>query len=190
MQDVTPLVTPRTSARLSWQGASEDQLQRRRAAEQFTADPQIENFLTLSEVQLRELLKCSNGNKMACSMRCLANFDAADMLWNMNWIRTKNRQRSSAEVFTLFQRVRAQQWRCVLISHGAGERSATPGRPKSYVAQWLIDHPDVIAYCSAQRMHGGSARSMCWSESLRRVKPLTASGLVRRVSFRTRLNAA
>jgi DNA-nicking Smr family endonuclease len=43
----------------------------------------------------------------------------------------------------------------VLISHGKGERSTTPGRLKSFVAQWLIDHPDVIAYCSAQRMHGG-----------------------------------
>ena len=58
-------------------------------------------------------------------------------------------------VFQLFQNARAKNWRCVLISHGKGQRSATPGRLKSYVARWLVDHPDVIAYSSAQRHHGG-----------------------------------
>ena len=162
------------------------QLQRRRAAEQFTADPQRENFLTLAEVPLRQPLEVlewkQDGVQHAVFSKLRRGGYALEYELDLHQKTVKEAQQ---EVFTLLQRVRAQQWRCVLISHGKGERSATPGRLKSYVAQWLIDHPDVIAYCSAQRMHGGSARSMCWSKSLRRVKPLTASGLVRRVSFRT-----
>ena len=49
----------------------------------------------------------------------------------------------------------ARDWRSVLVSPGKGEHSTTPGRLKSYVAYWLIEHPQVIAYCSAQRQHGG-----------------------------------
>ncbi|GIS20775.1 MAG: hypothetical protein CM15mP120_26910 [Pseudomonadota bacterium] len=91
---------------------------------------------------------------MAFNMRCLASFDVGLRLEYELDLHQKTVKEAQQEVFTLLQRVRPQQWRCVLISHGKGERSATPGRLKSYVAQWLIDHPDVIAYCSAQRMHG------------------------------------
>ncbi len=45
--------------------------------------------------------------------------------------------------------------RTVLVTHGRGERSATPGRIKSYVARWLEDLPEVLAFHSAQRQHGG-----------------------------------
>jgi len=44
----------------------------------------------------------------------------------------------------------------VLISHGRGERSPTPARIKSYVAQWLSQVPDLIAWHSAARHHGGT----------------------------------
>lgn len=49
----------------------------------------------------------------------------------------------------------ARGQRCLLISPGKGELSKTPGRLKSYVQAWLIAHPEVIAFCSAQRYHGG-----------------------------------
>ncbi len=45
--------------------------------------------------------------------------------------------------------------RTVLITHGRGDRSATPARIKSYVARWLEDLPEVLAFHSAQRQHGG-----------------------------------
>lgn len=50
-------------------------------------------------------------------------------------------------------------WRCVLIAHGRGERSATPARLKSYVAHWLVELPAVIAYHSALPRHGGTGAS-------------------------------
>ena len=44
----------------------------------------------------------------------------------------------------------------LLIAHGRGEQSATPARLKSYVAHWLGQLPQVIAYASADRRHGGT----------------------------------
>lgn len=45
--------------------------------------------------------------------------------------------------------------RSVVITHGRGERSETPGRLKSYVAHWLPTLSAVLAFHSAQRHHGG-----------------------------------
>ena len=156
MQGVTPLVTPRTDTRKSWQGASEEQLQRRRAAEAFGEDAAEHNFLTLSEVEARQPLEMlewkQDGVQHAVFSKLRRGGYALEYELDLHQRTVKEAQQM---VFQLFQQVRAKNWRCVLISHGKGERSATPGRLKSYVARWLIDHPDVIAYCSAQRNHGG-----------------------------------
>lgn len=47
-------------------------------------------------------------------------------------------------------------WRSVVIAHGRGEKSATPARIKSYVAHWVREVPDVIAFSSAPRHLGGT----------------------------------
>jgi len=46
---------------------------------------------------------------------------------------------------------------CVRIVHGRG-LSSPDGRPilKTRVAYWLQQHPDVLAFCSAQPLHGGT----------------------------------
>jgi DNA-nicking Smr family endonuclease len=54
------------------------------------------------------------------------------------------------------RRARRAGWRSVLISHGRGERSPTPARIKSYVTHWLEQIPEVIAFHSAERRHGGA----------------------------------
>lgn len=46
--------------------------------------------------------------------------------------------------------------RCVCITHGRGEKSATPARMKSYVAAWLEAHDLVNAFVSAPRHLGGT----------------------------------
>lgn len=156
MQDVTPLVNPRTDTRKSWQGASAEQLQRRRAAEAFAEDVSEQNFLTLSEVEARQPLEMlewkQDGVQHAVFSKLRRGGYALEYELDLHQKTVKEAQQA---VFKLFQQVRVKNWRCVLISHGKGERSATPGRLKSYVARWLIDHPEVIAYCSAQRNHGG-----------------------------------
>jgi DNA-nicking Smr family endonuclease len=59
-------------------------------------------------------------------------------------------------VMAFLAKAHVQGWRSVLITHGRGERSPTPARIKSYVAHWMIQWPDVIAFHSAERRHGGA----------------------------------
>jgi DNA-nicking Smr family endonuclease len=46
--------------------------------------------------------------------------------------------------------------RTVLITHGKGYHSVTPGRLKSYVVHWLEEWDLVLAYHSAKPWHGGA----------------------------------
>ena len=59
-------------------------------------------------------------------------------------------------VYDFLKLGRGKGWRTVLIAHGRGEKSPTPARIKSYVATWLRDSPDVIAYHSALPKRGGT----------------------------------
>lgn len=59
-------------------------------------------------------------------------------------------------LFGFLELARRKGWRTVLIQHGRGERSPTPARIKSFVAHWLTQVPDLIAYHSAARQHGGT----------------------------------
>ena len=132
MQDVTPLVNPRTDTRKSWQGASAEQLQRRRAAEAFAEDVSEQNFLTLSEVEARQPLEMlewkQDGVQHAVFSKLRRGGYALEYELDLHQKTVKEAQQA---VFKLFQQGRVKNWRCVLSSHGKGERSATPGRLKS-----------------------------------------------------------
>lgn len=58
-------------------------------------------------------------------------------------------------VFNFIAKMSAMDQRSGLMSPGKGELSETPGRLKSYVAHWLEEHPEVIAFCTAQQRQGG-----------------------------------
>ncbi|ODS22928.1 Smr domain-containing protein [Candidatus Endobugula sertula] len=45
---------------------------------------------------------------------------------------------------------------CALINHGKGEGRASPAVLKSYVAHWLPQIKEVLAFHSAQKHHGGT----------------------------------
>lgn len=45
--------------------------------------------------------------------------------------------------------------KCVIVVHGKGSTHKPP-RLKSMINHWLPQIPDVLAFCSAQRQHGGS----------------------------------
>lgn len=48
-------------------------------------------------------------------------------------------------------------FRTLIILHGKGERNIEqPAKLKSYVAKWLKEIPEVMAYHSAQKQHGGT----------------------------------
>lgn len=46
--------------------------------------------------------------------------------------------------------------RTVMITHGKGQHSPTPGRLKSYVMHWLQEFDLVLAYHTAKPPHGGT----------------------------------
>lgn len=60
------------------------------------------------------------------------------------------------EVYQLIADGMAYDMRCLLIVHGKGDRKAEEQATlKSYVAKWLKEIPDVMAYHSAIPQHGG-----------------------------------
>lgn len=60
------------------------------------------------------------------------------------------------EVYQLIAKGMQYDMRCLLIVHGKGDRgSGEQATLKSYVAKWLQEIPDVMAYHSAIQQHGG-----------------------------------
>ena len=59
------------------------------------------------------------------------------------------------EVFNFIQECQKRQIRTAVITHGKGDRSATPAKIKSFVNHWLRQLPQVLAFHSTQQRHGG-----------------------------------
>lgn len=59
-------------------------------------------------------------------------------------------------VYRFITQQRALGRRSLLIAHGRGEKSPTPARLKSYLARWLLQLPEVIAFHSALPRQGGT----------------------------------
>ncbi len=53
-----------------------------------------------------------------------------------------------------------QGFRCILIVHGKGERAKQKALIKSYVAHWLRQIPEVMAFHSAPEFKGGAGALM------------------------------
>lgn len=62
--------------------------------------------------------------------------------------------------------------RCVLITHGRGERSAVPARLKSFVLHWLIRLPLAIAFHSAPPQLGGVGATLVLVQKSHKAKAL------------------
>ena len=60
------------------------------------------------------------------------------------------------EVWNFLQQAYADQLRTVMIMHGKSERSPRGAVLKSFVAHWLKEVPEVLAYHSAQPTQGGA----------------------------------
>ncbi len=64
---------------------------------------------------------------------------------------------SAARLYTTLCRCHEKGVRAVLIQHGRGEHSQPfPALKKSYVNHWLSELEEVIAYHTAQPLHGGT----------------------------------
>jgi DNA-nicking Smr family endonuclease len=65
-------------------------------------------------------------------------------------------EQARSDLWEFLQDCMECQLRAVMVLHGKGDRSPRAGVLKSYVAHWLRDIPEVLAYHSAQPYHGGA----------------------------------
>lgn len=166
MQDVQPLSPSKGKGKGKSKGkqtfaapqrlSAEEAEARRRAAEEFQIEEDATNFLTLGDVKPRDPLEVlewrQDGIQLAVFEKLRkGGYDIARELD----LHQRTVKEARGDIYQLISKAHANNWRCVLISHGKGLRSPTPAKLKSYVAHWLTQHPLVLAYCSAQRNRGG-----------------------------------
>lgn len=77
------------------------------------------------------------------------------------------------KVFEFLELAARRGWRTLLIAHGRGEQSNTPARLKTYVNHWLREWPQVNAYHSAARHHGGTGAVYVLLKKTREAKEAT-----------------
>ncbi|MFW6093503.1 MAG: DNA endonuclease SmrA [Pseudomonadota bacterium] len=159
MSDVVPLEQKRAELEPERSALTPAQRQRREAAEgrrpgRAAEDP---NDLTLGEVpplHPRDVLAWKKDGVQREVYRKLRT-GRYELEGTLDLHRHTVKEAREA-VFHFFRLARRKGWRTVLISHGRGEQSPTPARIKSYVAFWLGQLPDVVAFHSAARYHGGT----------------------------------
>lgn len=157
MADVTPIVSKRSLGKTVRRGPTVGQLQRQEAAVASGRQEADPNYLTLGEVRRvhpHDILGWKLDGVQAAVFKKL-RMGRYPIESTLDLHRKTVREARDA-VYRFLNQALAKSWRCVLISHGRGEKSETPARIKSYVAHWLQEAPSVIAYHSAQRQHGGA----------------------------------
>jgi DNA-nicking Smr family endonuclease len=159
MSDVVPIAQKRVALEPEAPTPTPAQQIRRDAAEGRRPAPDAEdrNYLTLGEVALvhpRDTLSWKkDGVQHEVFRKLRGGRYPIDARLDLHRHTVREARQALFEFLIL---ARQRGWRTVLISHGRGERSATPARVKSYVAHWLSQIPEVIAYHSAARHHGGT----------------------------------
>ena len=156
MKDVEPLSKGKQTLKPPKPKTADEQQVLRKAAEEFQSEEDEANFLTLGEVKPRDPLEVlewrQDGIQLAVFNKLRkGGYEIARELD----LHQRSVKEARGDIYQLITKAHENNWRCVLISHGKGLRSATPARLKSYVAHWLMQHPLVLAYCSAQRNRGG-----------------------------------
>jgi len=65
-------------------------------------------------------------------------------------------KQAQKQVLNFIEYSRKKNYRCVIITHGKGVHSKTPGKIKSHVNHWLQQIPEVLAFHSTLTKDGGS----------------------------------
>ncbi len=156
MEDVAPIAKGRQQNLDVPRKSTGTYQHRRDAALGLENDKAEENFLTLAEVPMVQPLEYLEWKKDGVQR---AVFDklrrGGYAIEDRLDLHRKTVKQARDLVYLFVKRALARGQRCLLLSPGKGAFSDTPARLKSYVAAWLRAHPEIIAYCSAQRQHGG-----------------------------------
>jgi len=157
MADVAPLAQKKVVHARPRPVATPAQIERREAA-LGTRKPKVDpNYLSLGEVPIlhpRETLEWKkDGVQHEVFRKLRAGKYPIEGTLDLHRHTVKE---ARAALFAFVNLALGKGWRTVLVSHGRGERNPTPGRIKSYVAHWLTEIPEVIAFHSAIPPHGGT----------------------------------
>lgn len=156
MRDVAPVDKGRRQVQKADAVTTPGQRQRREDAEGAHRDVIDPNFLTLGEVEpiepLADIAWKKDGVQNAVFRKLQSGGYPVEASLDLH---RKTVKEARVLVFNYIRLMGARDQRSGLISPGKGEFSSTPGRLKSYTSHWLHEHPEVIAYCSAQKHHGG-----------------------------------
>lgn len=159
MQDVAPMAPGTKGRQLEANTQTEvtdAQLQRREAALGLNNDLLDPNFLCLGEVPAKEPLEVLGWKKDGVQNAVFDKLRRGGYASQGSLdLHRKTVKQARKLVFDFLNKASAMDWRNLRIAPGKGEFSDTPGRLKSYLACWLEEHPEVIAFCSAQPRHGG-----------------------------------
>ena len=157
MADVAPLTQKKVAHARPPPAVTPAQLERREAALGARRPKVDPNYLTLGTVpQLhpRETLEWKkDGVQHEVFRKLRAGKYPIDGTLDLHRHTVKEARKA---LFDFVNLALARGWRTVLVSHGRGEQSPTPGRIKSYVAFWLTQVPEVIAFHSTIPPHGGT----------------------------------
>ncbi len=157
MSDVQPLRNQRSEVERTRGDPTPAQLQRRQAAVDDHRDAVDPNNLHQGEVALvgprDELSWKKDGVQIGVFRKLRLGKYEVDAELDLHRL-TVSQAREA--VFKFLKASRAKDLRTVLIAHGRGEHSDPPARIKSYVAHWLRQTPEVIAFHSAPPNRGGT----------------------------------
>ena len=157
MADVQPLKAVERVVQKPHFDRTPGQQYRRDAAQR--AQSQNDNFLTTAFVELvhpqAELSFMRPGMQHGVFRKLRQGAYPIDAVLDLHQLTV---EQARCEVFQFIRDCMARDVRSALISHGKGGRH--PDRPaallKSYVAKWLPQFPEVMAFHSAQGFHGGT----------------------------------
>lgn len=156
MRDVAPVDKGRRQERKIAAADTPGHKQRREDASGRTKDTVDPNFLTLGEVKPVDPLAHVEWKKEGVQNAVFEKLRRGGYAIEASLdLHRKTVKEARHLVFNFLSAMSARDQRMSLVLPGKGEHSETPGRLKSYVTHWLVEHPEVIAYCSAQKNHGG-----------------------------------
>lgn len=157
MSDVQPLRNQRAEVERTRGDPTPAQLQRRQDAVDDRRDTVDPNSLHQGEVALvgprDELSWKKDGVQDGVFRKLRQGKYAVDAELDLHRLTVKEAREA---VFKFLKASRAHDLRTLLIAHGRGEQSDPPARIKSYVAHWLKQTPEVIAFHSAPANRGGT----------------------------------
>lgn len=165
MADVVPK-SPRKKATDSIAGSNLEptltQVQRRLNAEQSSTSLVDPNYLTLGQVKSLDPLETLSWKKDGVQIGVFRKLRTGGYEVEAELdLHGKTVKEARADVYAFLEHASRKGWRMLLIAHGKGEKSDTPARLKSYVAHWLVEAPEVIAFHSAVPSQGGVGAVYC-----------------------------